>query len=143
MTVWICRTCAVEHPDTDEPPEVCEICADERQYVPAGGQQWTTLADLAVDGRRVVVEEIEPDLFGISVEPRVGIGQRALLVRSRVGNLLWDPTGYLDDDGARLAGAVFDHNPWLFDLVLKRLLRGPEGQAFPVGVFETAAFFGL
>ena len=101
MTVWICRTCAVEHPDTDEPPEVCEICADERQYVPAAGQQWTTLAELAVDGRRVVIEEVEPDLFGISVEPRVGIGQRALLVRSRVGNLLWDPTGYLDDDGAR------------------------------------------
>ncbi|UNX55938.1 hydrolase [Georgenia sp. TF02-10] len=97
MTVWICRTCAVEHADTSEPPEVCRICADERQWVPASGQAWTTLAELA-GGHRAEVHELEPDLFGITVAPEVGIGQQALLVRTPAGNLLWDPTGYLDDD---------------------------------------------
>jgi len=74
------------------------ICADERQWVPADGQKWATLEDLARAGRRVHVTELEPDLFGITVEPKVGIGQRSHLVRTPAGNLLWDPVGYLDDD---------------------------------------------
>jgi hypothetical protein len=101
MTVWICRTCAVEHPDTSRPPEVCEICADERQWVPAAGQQWTTLGELHTAERKMALEELEPDLFGLTVDPEVGIGQRSLLVRTSAGNLLWDPTGYLDADTAR------------------------------------------
>jgi hypothetical protein len=94
-TVWICETCAVEHA---QPDGVCAICADERQWVPQGGQRWTTLEELAQAGRRAHVTELEPDLFGITVEPTVGIGQQTHLVRTPVGNLLWDPVGYLDDD---------------------------------------------
>lgn len=94
----ICRTCAVEHTD---PTGVCAICADERQWVPADGQHWTTVDELAAAGHRTRVRELEPDLFGITVEPRVGIGQQAHLVRTPAGNLLWDPPGYLDDDGVR------------------------------------------
>lgn len=94
--MWICRTCAVEHA---EATGVCAICADERQWMPADGQHWTTLEDLERAGHRTRVEEIEPDLYGITVEPAVGIGQRAHLVRTPAGNLLWDPTGYLDADG--------------------------------------------
>ena len=41
--------------------------------------------------------ELEPDLFGVTVEPKVGIGQQAHLVRTPAGNLLWDVPGYLDD----------------------------------------------
>ena len=96
MTVWTCATCAIEHPDTPEPPEVCEICSDARQYVPAGGQRWTTQAELAARDHRLRFDELEPDLFGVSVEPRFGIGQRGLLVRTSAGNLLWEPPGFLD-----------------------------------------------
>lgn len=96
--MWICQTCAVEHENT---PAVCAICADERQYVPAGGQQWTTLEALEAQGHRVQVQQLEPDLFGITVTPQVGIGQQAHLVRTAAGNLLWDPTGYLDDSGVQ------------------------------------------
>ena len=46
MTEWICATCAVEYPDTDQPPPGCPICSDERQYVRPSGQRWTTLAEL-------------------------------------------------------------------------------------------------
>lgn len=98
MTAWICRTCAVEYADTAEAPSSCPICSDERQYVRLDGQRWTTLDELRSTGHRGSLEEVEPGLTGISVEPEVGIGQRALLVETPAGNLLWDPVGYVDDD---------------------------------------------
>ncbi|MHA6628094.1 hydrolase [Pseudonocardia sichuanensis] len=94
----ICQTCAVEHAAA---VDVCAICADERQWVPAAGQQWTTLDELAASGHHAQVRELEPDLFGVTVEPKVGIGQQAHLVRTPAGNLLWDMVGYLDDDAVR------------------------------------------
>jgi hypothetical protein len=96
MPAWICVTCGVQHADTSEPPERCEICEDERQYVGWAGQQWTTMSDLARDHSNVVREE-EDDLVGIGVEPAVAIGQRALLVRTPHGNVLWDCVPLLDD----------------------------------------------
>ena len=96
MPAWICRTCGVQYPDTDQPPGACPICLDERQYVGWGGQQWTTMAELAAD-RVVVIREEEPDLFGVGVEPSFAIGQRALLVRTPHGNVLWDCVSLLDD----------------------------------------------
>jgi hypothetical protein len=93
--MWVCETCGVEH---GEAVGICVICADERQWMPADGQKWTTLEELAQAGRRVQIVELESDLFGITVEPRVGIGQQSHLVRTRAGNLLWDPVGYLNDE---------------------------------------------
>jgi Metallo-beta-lactamase superfamily len=98
MPVWICRTCAVEQPNTPEPAQSCAICSDDRQYVRPTGQRWTTMAELVDEGHDGSVDEVEPGLHGISIAPSVGIGQRALLVRTPGGNLLWDPTGYVDDD---------------------------------------------
>jgi glyoxylase-like metal-dependent hydrolase (beta-lactamase superfamily II) len=97
VSVSICRTCAVEQADIGEAVTVCAICSDERQYVRPTGQQWITLDELADAGHRGTVAEVEPGLYGITIEPSVGIGQRALLVRTTSGNLLWDPTGYVDD----------------------------------------------
>ncbi|WP_346742663.1 MBL fold metallo-hydrolase [Spongiactinospora sp. TRM90649] len=77
------------------------VCADERQWVPSGGQRWTTLARLAGDGHRSDVRELEPGLLGIGATPQVAIGQRSLLVRTGEGNLLWDPSGFIDDDAVR------------------------------------------
>ena len=98
MPAWICRTCGVQHPDTDQPPGGCAICLDERQYVGWGGQQWTTMAELGRD-RQVVIREEEPGLSGVGVEPPFAIGQRALLVRTPHGNVLWDCISVLDDAG--------------------------------------------
>ena len=95
--LWICATCGVEHADTEQPAELCAICADDRQYVRPAGQRWTTRAELEAAGTRGAIEEIEPDLYGVIVTPSVGIGQRALLWRTESGNLLWDPNGYVDD----------------------------------------------
>ncbi|MFF0494063.1 hydrolase [Nocardia sp. NPDC004068] len=94
MTWKICSTCAVEH---EEAARVCRICADERQWMPADGQHWSTLGDVVAAGHRVRVGELEPDLFGLTVEPKFGIGQRAHLIRTPAGNLLWDLPGSVDD----------------------------------------------
>lgn len=98
LTSWVCATCGNHYPATVTPPEVCVICADERQWVPPAGQRWTTLRELGSAGHRGDVREIEAGLLGIGVKPQVAIGQRGLLVRTPEGNLLWDPPGYLDDD---------------------------------------------
>lgn len=93
----LCRTCAVEQPVDEQPPAACAICTDERQYVRPGGQRWATLDELVAEGHSGSVSEVEPGLHGITVEPSVGIGQRALLVQTAAGNVLWDPTGFVDD----------------------------------------------
>ena len=59
------------------------------------------MAELAQSGSHTVVREVEPGLLGIGVEPGVGVGQRALLVRTPEGNLLWDPPAFLDDAAVR------------------------------------------
>jgi glyoxylase-like metal-dependent hydrolase (beta-lactamase superfamily II) len=97
VPVWICATCGNHYPEATSPPDACVICADERQWVPPSGQRWTTAAELAAAGHRGDVREVEPGLLGIGVDPPVAIGQRALLVRTDAGNLLWDPPGYLDE----------------------------------------------
>lgn len=93
--VWVCATCGVEYPPGPE-PDRCPICEDERQYVPAGGQRWTTLAQLARDGASVEIAEVEPDLWSLHAAG-VGIAQTGMLVRTPAGNLLFDVPGFIDD----------------------------------------------
>ena len=97
MPVWICATCANHYPDRESPPRECVICSDERQWVPSSGQRWTTAAELASGGHRSDVREVEPGLLGIGTHPPVAIGQRALVIKTPRGNLLWDPPGFLDE----------------------------------------------
>lgn len=52
--------------------------------------------------------------------------------------------GLLDANAVPLLGLIREHNPLLFDLVLKRSLRvsGPAGRGLPAAVFETRRHFG-
>ncbi|WP_166996961.1 MBL fold metallo-hydrolase [Paramicrobacterium fandaimingii] len=93
--LWLCATCGVEYPPGPMPPEQCPICEDERQYVPATGQRWTTLAELGDSGRAVEVAQIDDRLWGISA-PGVGIDQQGMLVQTNEGNLLFDVPGFID-----------------------------------------------
>ncbi|MGH9106371.1 MAG: hydrolase [Acidimicrobiales bacterium] len=106
MPSGICARCGVE---SDDCPEVCPICADERQYVPVGGQEWTDLAKLAASPYELQVRELEPGLFGLHRDPGFAIGQWSVLLQTPGGNLLWDPPNFLDDvvvDRARDLGGV-------------------------------------
>src|SRR5580692_2375570 len=75
MGTCICATCGNHFPDP--PPEVCAVCADERQWLPPGGQRWTTLAELASAGHRSDVRAVEPGLTGIGADPPVAAVREA------------------------------------------------------------------
>ncbi len=96
MPNYICTTCGVQYADNDSPPERCPVCEDSRQYVNWKGQEWTTLEGLRTDYSNVL-KPVEPNLTGIGTEPSFAIGQRALLVQTPGGNILWDCISLIDD----------------------------------------------
>lgn len=96
MPNYICVTCGVQHAETESPPEHCRICEDERQYIGHNGQRWTTIPELQTD-RHNRIETVDVNLTGIGSVPSFAIGQRALLVQTPNGNVLWDCISLLDD----------------------------------------------
>ncbi|TAK62483.1 MAG: MBL fold metallo-hydrolase [Dehalococcoidia bacterium] len=98
MEAFICKTCGVQHRPSPEPPDRCIICDDERQYVGWQGQEWTTLGEMRAQGYANELREHERGLSGIATRPHFAIGQRALLVQTSGGNLLWDCITYVDDE---------------------------------------------
>jgi len=90
----ICVTCGVQFGGVEPPPN-CPVCEDERQFVNWGGQQWTSLDQLRINHSNRFESE-GPNLIGIGTEPLFAIGQRALLVQTPGGNLLWDSVSLLD-----------------------------------------------
>ena len=105
MAFYICNTCGSQFSESAEPPAACPICEDERQYVPAGGQAWTTHDSLK---RRFTntFRQHEPNLIGIGSVPAFGIGQRALLIRTSHGNVLWDCTSLVDEATIEIVNAL-------------------------------------
>lgn len=59
------------------PPAACAICEDERQYVKATGQQWTTLERLKLTNRNSIRFE-QPGLIAIGIDPPFAIGRKVL-----------------------------------------------------------------
>jgi hypothetical protein len=92
---WICTTCGTQYEASVEPPKSCPICEDERQFVNWNGQEWTTLADLQRSHQNLFKPQ-GPGITGIGTTPKFAIGQRALLVQTTRGNLLWDCISLLD-----------------------------------------------
>jgi DNA-directed RNA polymerase subunit RPC12/RpoP len=97
MENFICVQCGTQFAETAEPPPRCPICEDERQFVRHAGQAWTTLEQFMAD-RHNRLEDEAPQLLGIGSEPEFAIGQRALLMQSSGGNLLWDCITLLDKE---------------------------------------------
>jgi glyoxylase-like metal-dependent hydrolase (beta-lactamase superfamily II) len=98
MEHYICVTCGSQFARSGEQPRECPICLDQRQYVGHNGQQWITLAAMQREGYHSVIKQEEARLTGIGTEPSFAIGQRALLVQTEQGNVLWDCISFLDDD---------------------------------------------
>jgi hypothetical protein len=95
MPAFICTACGTQYEPSDQPPPACPVCEEERQYVPPRGQTWTTLEALAAD-RFNSFRQYEPGIIGIGTQPTFAIGQRALLLRTPHGNILWDCISMLD-----------------------------------------------
>jgi hypothetical protein len=91
---FICVTCGTQFAPSTDPPDACPICLDERQYRAGEGQQWTTIEALQVD-HETRIEDVDPGLLGIGIEPSFALGQRALLVEG----VLWDCIPLIDAAG--------------------------------------------
>ncbi|MBO0903276.1 MBL fold metallo-hydrolase [Jiella sonneratiae] len=91
---FLCQACGTEFPPAASPPPACPVCEDERQFVPPGGQRWTSFAALSAGHRTVVA--YDGALLGFGMTPHFAIGQRALLLRTPAGNVLWDMIPLID-----------------------------------------------
>lgn len=112
----ICTACGTQYPTADRNSlKTCRICDDPRQYTPPSGQSFTTMQALEEACHRNVFHphtlshsttEVDakgiyptgPLLLSIVTEPKFAIGQRAILVRTIAGNILWDCLTFLDID---------------------------------------------
>jgi hypothetical protein len=96
MPAFICTACGTQYPPSEAPPGACLICTDERQFVSASGQSWTTL-----DGLRKAhsnkFRRLATGLTTIETIPAFAIGQRAILARTPAGNVLWDCLALIDE----------------------------------------------
>jgi glyoxylase-like metal-dependent hydrolase (beta-lactamase superfamily II) len=71
-----------------------------RQFVPLSGQAFTTLGAMKNSSYTNKYKDFEFDsrITSIWTEPKFAIGQRCILIRTPVGNVLWDCLTYLDHE---------------------------------------------
>lgn len=91
----ICVTCGTKYPESFT-GNTCSICEDDRQYVPQMGQKWTNDKTL-LRNHSVKIRKIKDRLYEFVINPNFAIGQRALLILSEQGNVLWDCISMLDE----------------------------------------------
>lgn len=94
-TYYICKTCGVQYNASVNTPTHCPICEDDRQYVKEEGQQWTTLEELNASFTNTI-DQIADRVYAIYTTPSFAIGQRAHLIQTPGGNILWDCIANLD-----------------------------------------------
>ncbi|KAK3694929.1 beta-lactamase-like protein [Podospora appendiculata] len=110
-SLLVCTACGTQFPTADRTAlKTCFICDDPRQYVPRSGQSFTTLAALQTSHKNEFhTYRSSPDtdgkedpnprpLISITTTPKFAIGQRAILVPTPAGNVLWDCLTLLDDE---------------------------------------------
>lgn len=90
----ICVTCGTRYHDAA--PGSCAICNDERQYVPATGQRWTSYTAMS-KANTIRFDNPLPEVYDLRVSPAFGITQCAHLIVSPGGNLLWDCLPFIDE----------------------------------------------
>jgi len=95
MEHYICTTCGTQFAGGIEPPDSCPVCHDDRQYINPAGQSWTTLGQLQHAHRNAFGKK-EKGLYTVETVPGFGIGQRALVIQTEAGNLLWDCISLVD-----------------------------------------------
>jgi hypothetical protein len=99
MTRFMCVQCGTQFAETPPLHLSCPICEDERQYVRWSGQEWTTFEELRATHRNVFTEE--GGLTGIGIEPDFAIGQRALVIPTGDGAILWDCVSLVTEEAVQ------------------------------------------
>ncbi|KAF1944054.1 hypothetical protein EJ02DRAFT_372141 [Clathrospora elynae] len=113
----VCETCGTQYDvPLSQHPGTCRICEDPRQYVPASGQSWTSLAKEQqlqknifetdsddprihyITTRPLTPAELPPGLCdSTTTRKQLGIGQRCILLQTQHGNVIWDLVAFLDE----------------------------------------------
>ncbi|KAA2214319.1 MBL fold metallo-hydrolase [Teichococcus oryzae] len=94
--IFLCTACGTSYADAASPPAACAVCEDERQYIPASGQSWIARDDLRKRHRNAW-QQHEAGLFSLQTVPAFAINQRAFLLTTPLGNILWDCVALLDE----------------------------------------------
>jgi hypothetical protein len=100
MSMFICASCGTQYADSPVPPARCDVCRNETSLESSGRAPWTTLEQIRVQHTNVV-QRLEPDLFSVRSIPTFLAGQRALLLRTPHGNILWDCITAIDEGAVR------------------------------------------
>lgn len=94
--ITLCKTCGTSYETAGSHPEHCKICEDERQYVPVAGQQWVE-PDALLATHTNKWKQHGKNLFSLLTVPSFAINQRAFILRTPEGNIMWDCIATLDD----------------------------------------------
>ena len=103
--IALCKACGTSYEIAGSHPEHCKICEDERQYVPVTGQKWVEPAALFASHANKWKQH-ESCLLSIQTVPAFAINQRAFILRTPEGNILWDCIATLDDATKTLIAAL-------------------------------------
>ncbi|KAA6415652.1 MAG: hypothetical protein FRX48_00368 [Lasallia pustulata] len=100
LDLLICTACGTQFSETaGSTKQSCRICDDPRQFIPPSGQQFTTLREMQ-GGKyenKWEHDSVDKRVWSVHTEPKFAIGQRAFLIQTGKGNVLWDLITYLDD----------------------------------------------
>ncbi|KAF2723319.1 hypothetical protein K431DRAFT_344872 [Polychaeton citri CBS 116435] len=94
----ICAACGTQFDvPASTPLKGCRICDDPRQFVPPQGQTWTSLGQMRGKYENAwEQDEFDERVWSVWTKPKFAIGQRAILIETPSGNILWDLITYLD-----------------------------------------------
>lgn len=94
--ITLCKACGTSYEIADSRPTHCPICEDERQFIPASGQQWVDF-DAHCASHTNTWQQHDDSLLSIRTVPDFAIDQRTFILRTPEGNILWDCIPTLDD----------------------------------------------
>lgn len=76
--------------------------------MPSTGQAWTSLSQLQTGHRNVFsLSSFDPRILTFCTTPHFAIGQRAILIQTDYGNVLWDLVGLIDEETISLIRSGF------------------------------------
>jgi glyoxylase-like metal-dependent hydrolase (beta-lactamase superfamily II) len=105
MESLICTTCGTEYPPDQPVPALCHICNDDRQYINENGQSWVSFNKLK-STHSIRISAVCDNLYSLKVQPDFALANRALLLLSPAGNILWDCIPLPDDKSVEFIRSI-------------------------------------
>lgn len=103
--IILCTACGTSYDRREQQITRCAICEDARQFVPPHGQQWLEYETLRATHQNKWQQPL-PGLFSLQTVPAFAINQRAFLLQTASGNILWDCIANLDEATLAIVSAL-------------------------------------